>query len=346
MTHTYIIAEVGQNHNGDMDVARQLIDVAAMPVFDHFSGARLPGVDAVKFTKRDLDEEMTSEAANQPYTSQHAFGDTYIEHRRALELSIEQHAELERYAHARGLEFIETLCSPGCLNLLDSVKVDAIKIASRDVTNIPLLEALGELPHRMIVSTGMCTLDELKHALQILSRREKRIDILHCLSQYPAMYAHINLRSITFLKKEFPRHVVGYSDHSIGIVVPAVAVGLGAEIIEKHITLNHNMKGSDHRGALEPDGLWRVVRDIRNVELSLGKDGKEFDPVVQETRNKLGRSLALSAPLKQGEVLEERFLCMLSPGTGLPWEERSALVGRRAKRELAANALIQPGDFE
>ncbi|HET6463282.1 MAG TPA: N-acetylneuraminate synthase family protein [Candidatus Krumholzibacteria bacterium] len=346
MSHTYIIAEVGQNHNGDMDVARQLIDVAGMPVFDHFSGARLRGVDAVKFTKRDLNEEMTSEAANKPYTSPHAFGATYIEHRRALELSIDQHAELEQYAHARGLEFIETLCSPGCLELLSRVKVDAIKIASRDVTNIPLLEALGDLPHRIIVSTGMCTLDELKRALQVLSKREKRIDILHCLSQYPADYAHINLRSIAFLKKEFPRHVIGYSDHSIGIVVPAVAVGLGAEIIEKHITLNHNMKGSDHRASLEPDGLWRVVRDIRNVELSLGKDGKEFDPVVQETRNKLGRSLALSQSLHKGDVLEERFLCMLSPGTGLPWEARESVVGRRATRELAANALIQAGDFE
>lgn len=346
MNHTYIIAEVGQNHNGDMDVARQLIDVAAMPVFDHFSGARLRGVDAVKFTKRDLNEEMTSEAANQPYTSQHSFGATYIEHRRALELSIDQHADLERYAHARGLEFIETLCSPGCLELLSRVNVDAVKIASRDVTNIPLLEALGDLPHRIIVSTGMCTLDELKHAVKVLLKREKRIDILHCLSQYPANYAHINLRSISFLKKEFPHHVIGYSDHSIGIVVPAVAVGLGAEIIEKHITLNHKMKGSDHSASLEPDGLWRVVRDIRNVELSLGQDGKEFDPVVQETRNKLGRSLALGLPLRKGDVLEERFLCMLSPGTGLPWEARASVVGRRATRELAAHALIQPGDFE
>jgi sialic acid synthase len=344
--HTTIIAEIGQNHNGDMDIARRLIDAAAMPIFDHFSGARLPGVDAVKFTKRDLNEELTDESGNRRYDSPHAFGATYLEHRRALELSIDQHAELERYAHDRGLQFIETLCSPGCLELLGRARVDAIKVASRDVTNIPLLEALGELDHRIIVSSGMCTLDELKRAVGILSRKAKRIDILHCLSQYPAEYAHINLRSILFLKKAFPGHVVGYSDHSIGIVVPAAAVALGAEIVEKHITLNRNMKGSDHHASLEPDGLWRVVRDIRNIELSLGEENKEFDPIVQDARDKLARSLALRTPLRKGEVLRESALCMRSPGTGLPWEARTAIVGCRAVRELPANALIERGDFE
>jgi 3-deoxy-D-glycero-D-galacto-nononate 9-phosphate synthase len=346
MAHTYIIAEVGQNHNGDMDIARKLIDAAAMPIFDHFSGAQLPGVDAVKFTKRDLSEELTGDSGNRAYTSPHAFGATYLEHRQALELSIAQHAELEHYAHERGLEFIETLCSPGCLELLGRARVDAIKVASRDVTNIPLLSTLGELEHRVIVSSGMCTLDELKRAVKILSARKKRIDILHCISQYPAEYAHINLRSISFLAKEFPGHVIGYSDHSIGIVVPAAAVALGAEIIEKHITLNHNMKGSDHRASLEPDGLWRVVRDIRNVELALGRETKEFDPVVQDARDKLARSLVLCRAMRRGEALEEDFLCMRSPGTGLPWEARTGLLGRRAVRDLPANELIQPGDFE
>ena len=181
MTQTYIIAEIGQNHNGDMDIARRLIDAAAMPIFDHFSGKELPGVDAVKFTKRDLNEELTEDSGNHPYVSPHAFGATYLEHRRALELSIDEHAELERYAHDRGLDFIETLCSPACLELLSRARVDAIKVASRDVTHIPLLEALGELDHRVIVSSGMCTLDELKQAVQILSKKAKRIDILHGL---------------------------------------------------------------------------------------------------------------------------------------------------------------------
>jgi 3-deoxy-D-glycero-D-galacto-nononate 9-phosphate synthase len=346
MTHTTIIAEIGQNHNGDMDIARKLIDAAAMPIFDHFSGKQLPGVDAVKFTKRDLNEELTEDSGNRPYDSPHAFGATYLEHRRALELSIDQHAALERYAHDRGLEFFETLCSPSCLELLSRARVDAIKVASRDVTHIPLLEALGELEHRVIVSSGMCTLDELKRAVEILSRKKKRIDILHCLSQYPADYAHINLRSIPFLKQEFPDHVVGYSDHSIGIVVPVAAVALGAEIIEKHITLNRNLKGSDHHASLEPDGLWRVVRDIRNIELALGREEKEFDPVVQGARDKLARSLALRRPMRKGDVLDESLLCMRSPGTGLPWEARTKLVGCKAVRALPANVLIETADFE
>lgn len=346
MGHTYIIAEVGQNHNGDMEIARKLIDVAAMPVFDFFSGRELPGVDAVKFTKRDLTEELTDEAGDAPYRSPHAFGPTYRAHREALELSIDQHAELEQYARAKGLEFVETLCSPGCLRLLDRVRVDAIKIASRDVTHIPLLQALGQLEHRVIVSSGMCTLEELKRAVEILSTRAKRIDILHCLSQYPADYSQINLRSISFLKRAFPGHVVGYSDHSIGIVMPAVAVALGAEIVEKHITLNRNMKGSDHHGSIEPEGLWRVVRDIRNVEAALGTESKEFNPTVQGARDKLARSLALRKPMRKGDVVHESLLCMRSPGTGLSWEARAGIVGRRAVRELPANVLVDPKDFE
>ena len=141
----YIVAEIGQNHNGDMDIARKLIDMAAMPIVDYFTGETLPGIDAVKFTKRDLAEELTEEAGSRPYTSPHSFGPTYLEHRRVLELSVEQHAELEQYARSKGLGFIETLCSPGCIGLLDRVRVDAVKVASRDVTNVPLLEALGEL---------------------------------------------------------------------------------------------------------------------------------------------------------------------------------------------------------
>jgi len=129
-------------------------------------------------------------------------------------------------------------------------------------------------------------------------------------------------------------------------VVPAAAVALGAEIIEKHITLNRNMKGSDHHASLEPDGLWRVVRDIRNVELALGQETKEFDPIVQGARDKLARSLALRRPMRKGDVLEESLLCMRSPGTGLPWEARTKLVGCKAARALPANVLIETADFE
>lgn len=342
----YFVAEVGQNHNGDMLIAKKLIDVAAMPIFDYFTGEKLPGVDALKFTKRDLDEELTNEAANQPYISPHAFGPTYLEHRKALELSIEQHRELEQYAHSKGLDFIETLCSPGCLKLLDTVKVDAVKVASRDVTNIPLLEELAKLDIPIILSSGMCTLEELQKAVQIVSRRSKEIAILHCISEYPAKYENINLLSIPFLKERFPAHTIGYSDHSIGIAVPAVSVALGAAIIEKHITLSRTMKGSDHVGSLEPEGLWRVVRDIRNVQNSLGRKTKQLHPAVQAMREKLARSLALHVPLSKGETLKESYLCMRSPGTGMSWEDREHIIGKKAKKDIPANSLLNRSDFE
>lgn len=342
---TYIIAEIGQNHNGSMELARKLIDVAAMPVYDFFTGETLPGVNAVKFTKRDLDEELTRECAARPYLSPHSYGATYIEHRRALELCVEQHAELEKYAHAKGLDFVETLCSPGCLKLLDHVKVDAIKVASRDVTNIPLLEGIGALSHRVIISTGMCTLAELRNAIDILSKTDKKISILHCISQYPAMYDNINLRSIPYLQKQFPGHRIGYSDHSIGIVLPAVAVAMGATIIEKHLTLSRMMKGSDHAGSLEPEGLYRTVRDIRNVESSLGEEKKELCADVTAAREKLSRSLAVAISLEAGEVLREEHLCMRSPGSGMSWDERHRIIGKTAKINIPANSLAAEGQF-
>jgi sialic acid synthase len=346
MKPAYIIAEIGQNHNGDMEIAKQLIDIAAAPIRDFFSGKTLQGVDAVKFTKRDLDEELTKEFCDRPYISAHSFGKTYLEHRKVLELSIEQHAELQRYAYSKGLDFIETLCSPGCLKLLDSVKVDAIKIASRDVTNIPLLKAVGKLPHRTIISSGMCTLEELQYAIEILSFRSKEIAIMHCVSEYPAQYKNINLHSITYLKKHFPGHEIGYSDHSIGIVMPVVAVSMGAAIIEKHITISHDMKGSDHASSAEPDGLWRVVRDIRNTEIAMGGETKKLIPDVLPTRQKLARSVALQMPLAKGTKLTEASLFMLSPGNGLSWDQSIQMIGKRAKKDMPANVLICQEDFE
>ena len=343
---TYIVAEIGQNHNGDMEIAKKLIDISAMPIYDFFSGKTLPGIDAVKFTKRDIEEELTEESGKRPYLSPHSFGKTYLEHRQAIELSYEQHAELERYAHSKGLDFIVTLCSPKCLKLLEIADIDAIKIASRDVTNIPLLEAIGKTDYKVIVSSGMCTLEELKEAITILSTVPKEISLLHCISQYPASYENINLKSIPFLQKEFPECRIGYSDHSIGIVIPSVAVAVGATIIEKHITLSRFMKGSDHAGSVEPEGLWRVVRDIRNVEKSLGEEKKELCTDAMSAREKLARSLALDIPLRKGDILREKNLCMKSPGTGMGWNDRHRILGRKSAMDIDANSLLSEEQFE
>ncbi len=342
---TYIIAEIGQNHNGDLRLAQQLIDMAAMPIFDKFNNRQLPGVNAVKFTKRDLSEELTAEAYNQPYDSPHAFGKTYGEHREKLELSYEQHAELEAYARSKGLDFIETLTSPKTLKLLDLLKLDAIKVASRDLTNLPLLEELARTGIRLILSTGMSGEAELDEALEVVTRHHENVAILHCVSEYPANYENLNLRTIPYFKEKYP-YEIGFSDHTIGIVMAPVAVALGATIIEKHITVNRDMKGSDHRASLEPEGLWRMVRDIRNVETALGEYGKPVPEVVQEARRKLERSLASKRDLEPGTIVKEEDLCLLSPGSGLRWRERHRIVGRRVKRPIPRHTILSPEDLE
>lgn len=342
----YIIAEAGQNHNGDMMMAKQLIDMVTMPIIDSSFKRELPKVNAIKFTKRDLSEELTKEAYNQPYNSPHSFGKTYGEHREKLELSYEQHIELYHYAKERGMDFIETLTSPKTLQLLNHVQLAYIKVASRDLSNIQLLEEIGKSKVPVIISTGMGGLKEIDDAVNTLNRYHSNIVILHCISQYPAEYENLNLNSIPFLKQRYPEFKIGYSDHSIGIVAPIVAVALGAEYIEKHITLNHSLKGSDQAGSLEPDGLWRMTRDIRNMELSLGTLTKEINDKVAPFKTKLERSLCSNKPIKKGSVLTENDFIMLSPGGGMTWFERTNILGKRAKADIDENTTLSEALFE
>jgi sialic acid synthase len=169
---------------------------------------------------------------------------------------------------------------------------------------------------------------------------------LHCLSQYPSEYQNINLLSIQYLKENYPQYTIGYSDHSIGILMPAVAVGMGAEIIEKHITLDRNMKGTDHRGSLEPEGIWRMMRDIRNTEYAIGKYGIFVNEKVEGTRIKLERSIASLRNIAAGEVISETDLHMLSPGNGLKWADREKVIGKRLKIDVPANEIIYPDMIE
>lgn len=336
---TYIIAEAGQNHNGDTHLAMQLIDTAAIPIFDKFNNRQLPRVNAIKFTKRDLSEELSVDEYNRPYNSPHSFGKTYGEHREFLELSYEQHAELENYARSKGLDFIETLTSIKTISLLKNVKVDAIKVASRDLTNLPLLEELARVGQKMILSTGMGNEKEIDDALEIITKHHDNVAILHCISQYPASYENMELLAIPYLKEKYP-YEIGFSDHSIGIVMAPVAVALGATIIEKHVTLNRSMKGSDHRASLEPDGLWRMVRDIRNVETALGGKGKVVPDAVRGFKLKLERSLASNRDIQEGENITESDLCLLSPGHGLRWVERGKIIGKKAKQFIPRHTII------
>lgn len=337
---TYIIGEIGQNHNGDVEIAKKLIDVVSEPVIDKLFGQKLMPTNAVKLTRRDLNEELSASEMNRPYNNANSFGKTYGEHRAFLELNDEQHFEIYRYAKSRGLEFVETLCARGCLSMLKLFTPDRLKVASRDVTNLPLLESMAETKIPIILSTGMAGKKELDEALEVITRYHSNISILHCLSQYPSEYQNINLLTIQYLKEQYPQYTIGYSDHSIGILMPAVAVGLGAEIIEKHITLDRNMKGTDHRGSLEPEGIWRMVRDIRNTEYAIGVKDIFISDTVQSTRVKLERSIATIRPIMAGEIIKESDLHMLSPGDGFKWVDRHRIIGKKALASIPANEII------
>ncbi len=337
---TYIIGEIGQNHNGEVEIAKKLIDVVTEPVIDKLFGQKLRPMNAVKMTRRDLKEELSASEMHRPYENPNSFGKTYGEHRAFLELGDEQHFEVFRYAKSKGLEFVETLCAKGCLSMLRLFTPDRLKVASRDVTNLPLLEAMAETKIPIILSTGMTGKKELDDALEIITKYHSNIGILHCLSQYPSEYQNINLLTIKYLKEEYPQYTVGYSDHSIGILMPAVAVGMGAEIIEKHITLDRNMKGTDHRGSLEPEGIWRMVRDIRNTEYAIGEYGIFISDKVETTRIKLERSIASTRMIAAGETITESDLHLLSPGNGFKWIEKHKIVGKKALVEIPANEII------
>jgi 3-deoxy-D-glycero-D-galacto-nononate 9-phosphate synthase len=337
---TYIIGEIGQNHNGEVEIAKKLIDVVTEPVIDKLFGQELRPMNAVKMTRRDLKEELSASEMHRPYENPNSFGKTYGEHRAFLELNDEQHFEVFRYAKSKGLEFVETLCAKGCLTMLRLFTPDRLKVASRDVTNLPLLEVMAETKIPIILSTGMTGKKELDDALEIITKYHSNISILHCLSQYPSEYQNINLLTIKYLKEEYSQYTIGYSDHSIGILMPAVAVGMGAEIIEKHITLNRNMKGTDHRGSLEPEGIWRMVRDIRNTEYAIGNYGIFISDKVEGTRIKLERSIASLRTIVAGEIITEGDLHLLSPGDGYKWVEKDKIVGKKTLVEIPANEII------
>lgn len=343
----YIIAEIGQNHNGDIEMAKKLIDMAAMPIFDTFGNRQLRGVNAIKLTKRDMAEELTVDDYNRPYDSPHSFGKTYGEHRERLELNYEQHAELEQYCHNKGLEFVETLCSPKTLHLLEICKIDYIKIASRDLSNVPLLERVAETKVPVILSRGMSDQSEIDAAIKIFECHHSNITLMHCVSQYPAEYKNLNLRSINALINNYGQKFrIGYSDHSPGIMAPIMAVALGAKVIEKHITLSHALKGSDHAGSLEMEGLWRMTRDIRNAEEALGDDEIKLSDAVKTSLSKLRRSIAINQSLDAGEILKEHMLVMLSPGNGMRWQERNKILGKKALLPIKAQTLLSTDQFK
>ena len=339
---TYIIGEIGQNHNGSVDIAKLIVELIARPVHEDVFGFDLKPMNAVKMTRRDLNEELTTTQMNRIYDTPNSFGRTYGEHRAFLELDDEAHYEVYKFAKEKGLDFVETLCAKGCLSLLKLFTPDYLKVASRDLTNLPLLAAMAETKIPIILSTGMAGKKELDDALKVITHYHDDISILHCVSQYPTHPDNLNLNTILYLKENYGKYHIGFSDHTIGISAPVVAVGMGAEIIEKHITIDRHMKGTDQAGSLGPDGVNRMVRDIRICEKWLGTKDLYIDKSVASAKVKLERSIATRKDLHIGDIITEDDLHMLSPGDGFKWSQVNDVIGKTVQVEIPANEVIYP----
>lgn len=344
MNSVYIIGEIGQNHNGSVDIAKLIVDLVSRPIHEEVFGLDLPAMNAVKLTKRDLREELSASQMHRIYDSPNSFGKTYGEHRAFLELSDDEHYEVYLHAKSKGLDFVETLCAPGCLSLLKKFTPDKLKVASRDLTNLPLLTVMAETKIPIILSTGMAGKKELDEALATITKYHDDISILHCVSQYPTHPDNLNLKTILYLKEHYGKYVIGFSDHTIGISAPLVAVGMGAEIIEKHITIDRHMKGTDQAGSLGPEGVYRMVRDIRVAQHWLGEKKIYIDKSVEASKIKLERSIATNRKITKGEKITEEDIHLLSPGDGFKWSQKEEIVGRTALREIPENEIIYP-DF-
>lgn len=339
---TYIIGEIGQNHNGSVDIAKLIVELIARPVHVDEFPINLKPMNAVKMTRRDLNEELTTTQMNRIYDTPNSFGRTYGEHRAFLELDDEAHFEVYKFAKEKGLDFVETLCAKGCLSLLKLFTPDYLKVASRDLTNLPLLAAMAETKIPIILSTGMAGKKELDDALEVITHYHDNISILHCVSQYPTHPDNLNLNTILYLKENYGKYHIGFSDHTIGISAPVVAVGMGAEIIEKHITIDRHMKGTDQAGSLGPDGVNRMVRDIRICEKWLGTKDLYIDKSVASAKVKLERSIATRKDHHIGDIITEDDLHMLSPGDGFKWSQVNEVIGKTVQVEIPANEVIYP----
>ena len=333
INRTLIIAEAGVNHNGDISLARQLVDAAAEA-----------GADLVKFQTFNANRMVTRSAKKADYQNQ-ATGSKESQHAmlRRLELTVDMHHELIAHCAARNIGFFSTGFDIESVDLLVSLGQDHFKIPSGEITNLPYLRHIGGLGKAIIFSTGMATMGEIEAAIDVLEQagtQRANITVLHCTTEYPTPMDEVNLRAMQSIHTAFGV-AVGYSDHTSGIEVAIAAVALGACVIEKHFTLDRNLPGPDHRASLEPEELKAMVTAIRNIEIALGDGIKRLTP--SEARNKpiARKSLVANRTIKAGEGFSAQNMTTKRPGTGVSpmrWDE---VIGRSAPRDFAADELIE-----
>lgn len=354
---TFVIAEAGVNHNGSVDIALQLVEVAARA-----------GADAVKFQTFNAESLVSASAPKAHYQIENTGKDgSQLDMLRQLELSPDAYCSIAARCKELGIGFMSTAFDVDSLRFLDTFEMPAVKIGSGDVTAAPLVLEAARLGRPLIVSTGMCTLDEIEEALGVIAYglsgnaqppsraafaaayasdtgRATLIDkvtLLHCVTQYPAPVAEVNLKAMDLMRKKFGLRV-GYSDHTMGTAVALAAVARGATVLEKHFTLDASLAGPDHKASLEPDEFVRLVQEVRNIEAALGMERKE--PTASEMDNRViaRRSLVAARAIARGEAFADDNVAVKRPGGGLApiayWET----LGRYASRDYAADDLIEP----
>jgi sialic acid synthase len=321
----YVIAEIGHNHQGDLEKAKALIHAA-----------KECGVDAVKLQKRDNRRLFTRAFYNSPYDNENSFGATYGEHREALELEESEWFELSRYSREEGVAFVAAAFDEPSADFLGRLDVDAFKFASGDLLNVPFLRHVAALGKPMFLSTGGGTIEDIDRAVEAVAPLNRRLCVLHCTASYPAEVEDLNLAVISMLRERFPEFVIGLSDHHNGIALAPVAYMLGARAFEKHFTLNHAWKGTDHAYSLMPDGMRRFVRDLHRVPVALGDGVKRRLPCEERPLQKMGKKLVAARDLPVGHLLAQGDLEAKSPADGgLPPYELDRLLGKRLRRPLA-----------
>lgn len=330
---TLIIAEAGVNHNGDLAMARQLVEVAAQS-----------GADFVKFQTFKADRLVTRQAAKADYQRQlTAEDESQYDMIRRLELTPEMHVALIEHCARQGIRFLSTGFDIESLDLLAGFGMPLFKIPSGEITNLPYLQHIGRMGTPVILSTGMADMAEIGAALDVLERAgtpRQQITVLHCNTEYPTPMRDVNLRAMLSIRDAYGVQV-GYSDHTAGIEVPIAAVALGATIIEKHFTLDRNLPGPDHQASLEPGELKAMVTAIRNIELALGDGVKR--PSASEVKNIpiARKSLVAAGPIRAGEPFTRANLAVKRPGTGVSPMRMDGVLGRVARRDFQTDELIE-----
>ncbi len=331
----YVIAEIGHNHQGDLQKAK-----------DMFKVAKECGVDAVKLQKRDNKSLFTRALYDKPYDNENSFGPTYGAHREALEFGREEYVELKKYARELGVTMFATAFDFKSVDFLAELDMPAYKIASGDLKSIPLLKYVAKIGKPMLVSTGGAAFEDVQRACEAIMPINPQLSLLQCTASYPAEPQDLNLRVITTYREHFPEIVIGLSDHENGIAMAVAAYVLGARVVEQHFTLNHTWKGTDHAFSLEPIGMRKLVRDLRRARLALGDGVKQVYPSEINPIIKMCKKLVAARDLPAGHRLTEDDVAIKSPGDGLPPYELDNMIGKVTRRALTEEENINFEDLQ